>query len=135
MKRLVLALALIGAAGPAIAQTYPSHPPRGPVNIDQDGYLRDSRGNIVDRNANRVIGSNTAKPGPGDYGMPPASPAPSASVPFGVPQPSISAQPPQLGEAVPASRSPAMRDEYGFKYDSRGNRIDNRGNIISPQTR
>jgi hypothetical protein len=135
MKRLVLALAVLGAAAPAaFAQTYPTHPPRGPVGVDQDGYLRDSRGNIIDRNANRVIGSNTAHPGPGDYGMP-ASPGPSASVPFGVPQPSISAQPPQLGEAVPANRNPAMRDEYGFKYDSRGNRIDARGNIISPQTR
>ena len=135
MKRLVLALALIGAAGPAVAQTDPTHPPRGPVQVDQDGYLRDARGHIIDRNANRVVGSNTAKPGPGDYGMPPAGPGPSANVPFGVPQPSISAQPPQLGEAVPANREAVMRDEYGFRYDSRGNRIDSRGNIISPQTR
>ena len=135
MKKTILALALIGAAGTAFAQTYPAAPPRGPVAIDQDGYLRDSRGNIIDRNANRVIGSNTAEPGPGDYGQPPASPGPSASTPFGVPQPSISAQPPQIGEVVPANRTPRMNDEYGFKYDSRGNRIDAQGNIISPQTK
>jgi hypothetical protein len=135
MKRIMLALALIGVAGPAVAQTYPTHPPRGPVHVDRDGYVRDAAGNIVDRNANRVVGSNSATPGPGDYGMPPASPGPSATVPFGAPQPSIAAQPPQLGEAMPANRAPAMRDEYGFRYDERGNRIDSRGNIISPQTR
>jgi hypothetical protein len=48
MKRVTLALALLGAAaGPAWSQAYPTHPPRGPVHIDQDGYLRDSRGNII----------------------------------------------------------------------------------------
>ena len=29
----------------------------------------------------------------------------------------------------------AFRDEFGFRYDAQGNRIDARGNIISPQTR
>jgi hypothetical protein len=28
----------------------------------------------------------------------------------------------------------AFRDEYGFRYDGRGNRIDARGNIISPHS-
>jgi hypothetical protein len=28
----------------------------------------------------------------------------------------------------------AFRDEYGFRYDGQGNRIDARGNIISPQS-
>ena len=28
-----------------------------------------------------------------------------------------------------------MTDEYGFRYDSRGDRLDRRGNVISPQTR
>lgn len=138
MKRAFLVLALLSAtAGTAYAQAYPTHPPRGPVHVDDDGFLRDSQGHIIDRKANRIVGSNTAKPGPGDYGMPPAMPfsGPSASTPFGVPQPSVAAQPPQLGEALPANRSPAMTDEYGFKYDSRGNRLDSRGNIISPQTR
>jgi hypothetical protein len=32
-------------------------------------------------------------------------------------------------------RQPAFKDEYGFRYDSEGNRLDARGNIISPQTR
>ena len=28
----------------------------------------------------------------------------------------------------------AFRDEYGFRYDGRGNRLDARGNIISPHS-
>jgi hypothetical protein len=29
-------------------------------------------------------------------------------------------------------RQATMKDEYGFRYDSQGNRLDGRGNIISP---
>ena len=29
-------------------------------------------------------------------------------------------------------RQAAFKDEYGFRYDSQGNRLDARGNIISP---
>jgi hypothetical protein len=28
----------------------------------------------------------------------------------------------------------AFKDEFGFRYDGQGNRIDARGNIISPQS-
>ena len=40
---------------------------------------------------------------------------------------------------VPAATTPpagvqAYRDEYGFRYDGQGNRVDARGNIISPQS-
>src|SRR5215470_20234242 len=40
---------------------------------------------------------------------------------------------------VPAATTPpagveAFRDEYGFRYDGQGNRIDRYGNIISPQS-
>ena len=40
---------------------------------------------------------------------------------------------------APAAPTPpagvqAFRDEYGFRYDGQGNRIDARGNIISPQS-
>src|SRR5260221_10575774 len=72
MTRLIPILAVIGAAGVANAQVVPSNPPKGPVGIDQEGYMRDSTGAIIDRRANRIIGSNTARPGPRDYGMPTA---------------------------------------------------------------
>jgi hypothetical protein len=29
---------------------------------------------------------------------------------------------------------PAFKDEYGFRYDAQGNRLDRNGNIISPQS-
>jgi hypothetical protein len=40
---------------------------------------------------------------------------------------------------TPAATTPpagvqAFRDEYGFRYDGQGNRVDARGNIISPQS-
>jgi hypothetical protein len=40
---------------------------------------------------------------------------------------------------TPAAQTPpagvqAFRDEYGFRYDGQGNRIDANGNIISPQS-
>jgi hypothetical protein len=46
---------------------------------------------------------------------------------------------PQEAVLPPVAPSPpvgveAFRDEYGFRYDGQGNRIDARGNIISPQS-
>jgi hypothetical protein len=41
-------------------------------------------------------------------------------------------------EAMPAQSGPrqaTFKDEFGFRYDAQGNRLDARGNIISPQTR
>ena len=34
-----------------------------------------------------------------------------------------------------APRTATFKDEFGFRYDAQGNRLDARGNIISPQTR
>jgi len=45
---------------------------------------------------------------------------------------------PTYTESPPATRPPAgvqaFRDEYGFRYDGQGNRIDAQGNIISPHS-
>lgn len=40
---------------------------------------------------------------------------------------------------VPAAETPpagvqTMRDEFGFRYDGQGNRLDRNGNVISPQS-
>ena len=35
---------------------------------------------------------------------------------------------------TPPAGVQASRDEYGFRYDGQGNRIDRNGNIISPQS-
>jgi hypothetical protein len=46
--------------------------------------------------------------------------------------------PPPVVYAPPVATPPAgvqaFRDEYGFRYDGQGNRLDARGNIISPQS-
>ncbi|MFO1079522.1 MAG: hypothetical protein U1E23_02695 [Reyranellaceae bacterium] len=49
------------------------------------------------------------------------------------------APPPAVVTYAPAAPTPpagvqAFRDEYGFRYDGQGNRIDRNGNIISPQS-
>ena len=41
-------------------------------------------------------------------------------------------------DPMPAQTGPrqaTFKDEFGFRYDAQGNRLDARGNIISPQTR
>ena len=54
------------------------------------------------------------------------------------PQPAQVVAPPVVYAAPPPplppdTRSPS-RDEYGFRYDAKGNRIDASGRIISPQS-
>jgi hypothetical protein len=57
-------------------------------------------------------------------------PAPGTTVVYTQPQPVyVPPVPPPPPVGVQASR-----DEYGFRYDGLGNRIDARGNIISPQS-
>lgn len=41
---------------------------------------------------------------------------------------------PRYDQRVATTGVEAFRDEYGFRYDSQGNRIDRFGNIISPQS-
>ena len=42
--------------------------------------------------------------------------------------------PPVAPQPTPPVGVEAFRDEYGFRYDGQGNRIDRNGNIISPQS-
>ena len=42
--------------------------------------------------------------------------------------------PPVAYQPTPPAGVEAFRDEYGFRYDGQGNRIDRNGNIISPQS-
>lgn len=77
---------------------------------DQYGHRVDSDGYRVDANGYRVSGA-------------PAYVMPSR---------------PETGPYVEARQAtvgqPATRDEYGFRYDAYGNRIDRNGRIISPQS-
>jgi hypothetical protein len=40
----------------------------------------------------------------------------------------------QPAQPEPAAGVPAFKDEYNFRYDGQGNRLDRNGNIISPQS-
>lgn len=42
--------------------------------------------------------------------------------------------PPVAYQPTPPAGVEAFRDEYGFRYDGQGNRLDRYGNIISPQS-
>lgn len=42
--------------------------------------------------------------------------------------------PPVAPQPTPTAGVEAFRDEYGFRYDGQGNRLDRNGNIISPQS-
>jgi hypothetical protein len=42
--------------------------------------------------------------------------------------------PPTSARPLPPDTVGPSRDEYGFRYDSQGNRIDRSGRIISPQS-
>jgi len=96
------------------------------VQYSQAGYRYDTAGNRIDAQGypvdpygHRYVGANNYRPGPGDYGSPPAAGAYAATS-----SPPYSAGP----------RTAAMTDEFGFRYDAQGNRIDSNGNIISPQS-
>jgi hypothetical protein len=70
------------------------------------------------------VGSGDWSPGPGDY----AREAPG-------PQPADNYYAPRQQAMAPMDRpahSAAFTDEYGFRYDSRGNRIDRFGHVMSP---
>ena len=68
----------------------------------------------------------------------PARPVPAATVYTAPPATTVYTAPAPV-TVVPAATTPpagvqAFRDEYGFRYDGQGNRVDARGNIISPQS-
>lgn len=104
MRYSLLALALVGAAGAAHAQTYERY------EMARDPYGRP------------FVGA-PAQPSPGDYtreapGLQPMDQQATATSPY----------------RGTRSHPEASRDEYGFRYDSRGNRIDAGGHVISPHT-
>jgi len=99
-----------------------SAPAYPPYRTDQYGYLIDAQGYRVDANGNRLA-TQTPYPAPAYAVAPTYAPA------YYPPAPAyVEPRPGPAGEV-------AFRDEFGFRYDSQGNRIDRYGNIISPQTK
>jgi hypothetical protein len=150
MQRTLLTLALIAAAGVSYAQTMPATQPSMPAAQATDPYGRP------------MIGRDDWVRQPGDRPGPRAGTAMQsgsatmnyggnvATAPAAQPMATMPAQPRASGtnklerghatgpEPVPMDavgpRQTAFRDEYGFRYDSQGNRLDARGKIISPHT-
>jgi hypothetical protein len=128
MQRALLTLALIATASVSYAQQpMPSSEPT-------DAYGRP----LIGRNDwVRQPGDQRGPAGSGAAMNPSMATAPAAQM---APAPQMGA--PQMGAPqmapMPAQSGPrqaAFKDEFGFRYDSEGNRLDARGNIISPQTR
>lgn len=147
MQRTLLTLALIATAGVCHAQTMSAGEPTDP-------YGRP----LVGRND--WVRQPGDQPGPGGAAMQPSmqysGPATTTTVTTysGNVATAPASQPPmptsekttrnnrlEQGHAMgqePVSmdaagqRQSTMKDEYGFRYDGQGNRLDARGNIISP---
>ena len=112
MQRTLLTLALIATAGVAYAQDMSTGEPRDP-------YGRP------------LIGRNDWVRQPGDQPGPTAGGGASVNNDMATaPTSQMAPTPAQTGP-----REATFKDEFGFRYDSQGNRLDARGNIISPQTR
>ena len=146
MQRTLLTLALIATAGVSHAQTMSAGEPADP-------YGRP----LVGRND--WVRQPGDQPGPRGAAMQPtmqySGPAATAVTTYsGNVATAPASQPPMpttekttrnnrleqghaMGqEPVPVDaagpRQATMKDEYGFRYDSQGNRLDARGNVISP---
>jgi hypothetical protein len=101
----ILTLALIGVAGLAQAQS-----PAPAANTP------------LDPNGRPYVGAGNAQRSPGDPGTAPISGAKS--------QP---AQSPDQAMGGGSERyATAFKDEYGFRYNSRGDRLDANGHIMPP---
>jgi hypothetical protein len=118
------------AYGGATVTTAPSAQP----GYAQPGYAQQPASAGMSANANMNTNANanmattpSAQPGYAQPGY--AQPQPGYA-----PQPSYG-QPQATPAYQTGPRQAAFKDEYGFRYDSEGNRLDARGNVISPQTR
>jgi hypothetical protein len=121
MQRTLLALALIATASVSYAQT------AAPSGEPLDPYGRPFIGR------NDFVRQPGDQPGPGNRGAAIAAPMSSQMATAPAAQSAAPQMAPMPSQTGP--RQAAFKDEFGFRYDSEGNRLDARGNIISPQTR
>lgn len=123
MQRTLLTLALIATAGVSYAQQPMRAEPTDPYGrplIGRNDWVRQPGDQPGPSGAAAGPAMNT------NMATAPAQMAPASQM--GAPQ--MAPMPAQTGP-----RQAAFKDEFGFRYDSEGNRLDARGNIISPQTR
>ncbi len=98
--------------------------------IDSEGYRVDADGYRIDSEGRRMVRQSAYVPQPQPYYTPQPQPYYTAQPqPYYAPQP----QPAPYVETRPIGQQ-VTSDEFGFRYDAYGNRLDARGNVISPQT-
>jgi hypothetical protein len=143
MQRTLLALALIVTAGASYAQTMPGNEARDPYGrplVGRNDWVRqpgDQPGNQAGNpNMNYSGNPNAAYSGNANMATAPANTNYSGNSNM-MPRSSakLSTEHATGPEPMPAQAGPrqaAFKDEYGFRYDSEGNRLDARGNIMSP---
>jgi hypothetical protein len=134
MQRSLLALALIATASVSTASASYAQMAPQPGYAPQPAYSQTRPTNEpLDPYGHPLIGRNDWVAQPGDRtnaGAAPRIPNNNATMNSDMAQTPSGAMPMQSGP-----HQTAFRDEYGFRYDAQGNRLDARGNIISPQTR
>jgi hypothetical protein len=151
MRRTLLTFALIATAGAAYAQSMPAREPTDPYGrplVGRNDWVRqpgDQRGpasgsGMINRDMATAPASRPMTPAPG-YGSEPMATAPAMQPTYEKTtrnnklESGRATGPEPIPMDAAGQRQPAFRDEYGFRYDAQGNRLDARGNIISPHTR
>jgi len=133
MQRTLLSLALIATASVSYAQTMQTNEPRDPYGrpmIGRNDYVRQpgdqpgpvGAGNSANANGGTVNHTHVGLGYGGNVATAPSTNKLSRDHAMGT-------------EPMPAQAGPrqaAFKDEYGFRYDDQGNRLDARGNVISP---
>jgi hypothetical protein len=146
MQRTLLTLALIATAGVSYAQTMPAGEPTDPYGRPLVG-----RNDWVRQPGDRPGPSGNAGMQPGsatmNYGgnvatvpaMQPMATAPASQPPMPTSEKSSNNNKLERDHAtgpepiaMGGPRQATFKDEYGFRYDGQGNRLDARGNVISP---
>jgi hypothetical protein len=138
MQRTLLTLALIATAGVSYAQTMPAGEPADPYGrpmIGRNDWVRqpgDQPG--PGGNAGMQSGGSATMNYGGNMATAPAA-QPMASSEKLTRSNQLERDRAMGPEPVPmaaGSRQAGFKDEYGFRYDGQGNRLDARGNVISP---
>jgi hypothetical protein len=130
MQRSLLALALIATAA-ATSVAYAQTAPQPGYAPPQPAQTRPTN-EPLDPYGHPLIGRNDWVAQPGDRTNAGAAP------PIRNYNATMNSDMAQAPQAMPMQSGPhqtAFRDEYGFRYDAQGNRLDARGYVISPQTR
>jgi len=129
MKYTLLTLALVATAGAAQAQ--PMSQPQPMTQPMSQPMTQQPSSEPVDAGGRPYIGRNDWVRQPGDR----ASGSVGANTRSNVGGSAGAYSSSDMAAAPSGPREATFKDEFGFRYDAQGNRLDARGNIISPQTR